>query len=197
MRLYTGKMNFLLKTKHWQLFILTYGLPFLFRYAIAFTPDIDAGVEYFTTLLPLFFTGLAMLIYLMWLWTAAINLQSLIPMKLLPNPNVFKGSFIALLGIVTCYVVIFMYVFGPNALAVEFVSFAIFSTFGLILLPLAVVLIPWFICTRFLARSLALVKLKRKVASSDYLADLFLILLFPIGIWIIQPRLNALFDRKV
>jgi hypothetical protein len=45
----------------------------------------------------------------------------------------------------------------------------------------------------FNAKSLKSVELQRDVTFSDYAADFFLFLFFPIGIWFIQPRINRIF----
>jgi hypothetical protein len=50
-----------------------------------------------------------------------------------------------------------------------------------------------FYCIYFIARALRSVELNRIVTFSDFAGDFFLIWFFPIGIWIIQPRINRLF----
>lgn len=44
----------------------------------------------------------------------------------------------------------------------------------------------------FTAKILKSAELNRKASIVDYLGDIFLIWFFPIGIWIIQPRINKL-----
>jgi hypothetical protein len=45
-------------------------------------------------------------------------------------------------------------------------------------------------CILCVARVINLVELGRAVKPSEYLGDTFLIFFYPIGIWIIQPRIN-------
>jgi hypothetical protein len=51
-----------------------------------------------------------------------------------------------------------------------------------------------FYCLYFNAKVLKAVELQKPVTFSEFAGEFFLIWFFPIGIWIIQPRLNKLFD---
>ena len=46
----------------------------------------------------------------------------------------------------------------------------------------------------FTAKALKGAELQRRVTFSDYVGEFFLLWFFPVGIWIIQPRINKLFD---
>jgi len=48
----------------------------------------------------------------------------------------------------------------------------------------------------FVSKALKSVKLKRKANFRDYGGDFALLWLFIFGIWIIQPRINKLFDKN-
>jgi len=48
----------------------------------------------------------------------------------------------------------------------------------------------------FNAKSLKAVELQRPVTFGDYIGEFFLLLFFPIGVWIIQPRINKIFEEK-
>ena len=50
-------------------------------------------------------------------------------------------------------------------------------------------------CVYYLAKALKAVELQRPVTISDYIVDFLLILFFPIGIWIIQPKINKIYDE--
>lgn len=54
-----------------------------------------------------------------------------------------------------------------------------------------------FYCLYFNAKALKSVELNKAVTFSDFAGEFFLIWFFPIGIWIIQPRINKLFDQTV
>jgi hypothetical protein len=44
----------------------------------------------------------------------------------------------------------------------------------------------------FAAKTVKSVELQREVIFSDFIAEFFLIWFFPIGVWILQPKLNKL-----
>lgn len=54
-----------------------------------------------------------------------------------------------------------------------------------------------FYCLYFNAKSLKTVEMQRQVTFSDYAGEFFLIWLLPIGIWIIQPRINKIFNDSL
>lgn len=51
-------------------------------------------------------------------------------------------------------------------------------------------------CMYFMARALKVVELQRPVTFGDFAGEFFLLLFYPIGIWLIQPRINILFNNK-
>jgi hypothetical protein len=49
----------------------------------------------------------------------------------------------------------------------------------------------------FIAKALKTVESQKTVSFSDFAGEFFLIWFFPIGVWIIQPRINKLFETSV
>ena len=115
-------------------------------------------------------------IYL-WLWSIGTKLQSdkvkINELKLL----IFKVS-----------------VFYPIAYFV----FAIYYMFtnGWVVMPMHIAaMISTFYAMIFAAKTLKSAELKREAKISDYLGDFFLVWFFPIGIWILQPRIHKLINE--
>jgi hypothetical protein len=54
-----------------------------------------------------------------------------------------------------------------------------------------------FYCFYFNAKALKSVELQMPATFSDFAGELFLIWFFPIGVWIIQPRINKMFDTTI
>jgi hypothetical protein len=54
-----------------------------------------------------------------------------------------------------------------------------------------------FYCLYFVTKVIKTVERQEKVSFGDCLGDFFLIWFFFIGIWIIQPRINALYQKDV
>jgi len=56
-----------------------------------------------------------------------------------------------------------------------------------------------FYCLYFVAKTLKTVELQREVSFNDFIAEFFLTWFFPIGVWILQPRINKMikeYDNK-
>jgi glucan phosphoethanolaminetransferase (alkaline phosphatase superfamily) len=54
-----------------------------------------------------------------------------------------------------------------------------------------------FYCLYFNAKALKTVESQQLVTFSDFIGEFFVIWFFPIGIWILQPRINKLFDKTI
>jgi len=53
-----------------------------------------------------------------------------------------------------------------------------------------------FYCLYFNAKALKAAEWQRPVTFSDFAGEFFMIWFFPVGIWILQPRINKLFENK-
>jgi bacteriorhodopsin len=51
-------------------------------------------------------------------------------------------------------------------------------------------------CIYFVARTIKMVELQRKVIFSEFIFEFFLIWFYPIGVWLIQPRINRIIQKK-
>jgi hypothetical protein len=58
-------------------------------------------------------------------------------------------------------------------------------------------LISVFWITTFAARSLKSNETSEEIDINDYFGDIFLFMLWPIGVWIIQPRVNKIFSANM
>ena len=48
----------------------------------------------------------------------------------------------------------------------------------------------------FVAKTFKTVELQREVSFSDFAGEFFLIWFYPVGIWIIQPKINKMVENK-
>lgn len=169
-------MNKLLKLKHWQLFCLIIGVMFISSF-------IGAGLIAFAISMLLFVA-----IFFGWFWVMAINLYPKLPPEAKLNLNRFKLFML----IPVVYIAVISFLFGGIPIGTQGGST---GGIGAIIVPVhlfSMFCISW--CLAFLAKSLKAVELQRPVTFSDYAGEFFLIWFFPIGVWIIQPRINKLFD---
>jgi hypothetical protein len=196
----------LLKAKAWQLFILTFGIPIAMNIIlmIAFFIDIasqappasEAGYGYLS-LFPLVVLPFAAIFYA-WLWAVAVGLQNKVPEHVTLKYARFKLLF-RFMAVYLCFFVAFFFYktsgFAENnpglgmpgagsmmALIFLFHMFAMFC-----------ILYTFY----FVAKTLKTVEMQREATFSDYAGEFFLIWFYPIGIWIIQPKINEIMEYGV
>ena len=52
-----------------------------------------------------------------------------------------------------------------------------------------------FYCLYFVSKTFKTAETQRKVAFGDFAGEFFMLWFFPIGIWIIQPKINKMVDE--
>ena len=198
-----------LKAKHWQLFIIMLGIPlisqvyFLTRIFRIQTPmEQLSGSEGYTKVVSEkfilfdffpFITIFFILIFFGWFWSIAIGLQQSIPNGIKMKVRKFKILFfIPLVYIVL--MMVFMSRFSPEILPSEFsISGYIFA----IILPLHLLsMFCIFYSMYFAAKTFKTAELQRKVEFGDFAGEFFLLWFYFIGIWIIQPKVNKLYEKE-
>lgn len=170
-------MKILLKLKHWQLF----GLLISIMLIGSFYGMSNNQVVWSIT------TFLFAITYYGWFWSIGINLHSKLP----PTINLNLSRFKLFMLIPTVYIL--------------FLSFWLVGSFignsgwiTILVLPMhlfSMYCIFW--CLVFVAKSIKAVELQKPVTFSEYAGEFFLIWFFPLGIWIIQPRINKLLDKNL
>jgi hypothetical protein len=161
-------MKAILQAKHWQLFLL-FVIPQLL--AEMFSVSSDKVLQLLTTA-----------IFLAWLWAVGVTLN-------FDNKDrniLFK----------TCFFYSFLYspysiYFGTNYNVSE-IGMELLKKEWPNLFFHVIYIITLLCCVFFCAKRLKKYMLKRSVVFSDYILDIILILLFPIGVWFLQPRVNKL-----
>lgn len=191
----------LLKAKHWQLFLLTFGVPILLQLVLMGTMFTRAVSNNFiepssaislVTLLQLA-SLLFLLVFFAWFWAVATGLQQFIPTEAKMKLTRFKIFFF----IPLIYVVLFL-LFVSTATTETInhsgtISPVMIGAALTIILPLHFLsMFCIFHSLYFVAKALKTAELKRKARFSDFAGEFFLIWFFPIGIWIVQPRINKM-----
>jgi hypothetical protein len=185
-------MTKLLTLKHWQLFLLLVGIPMLFQFifigVVISRRDPTAYIAFFPILMIL-----VTVLFFSWFYALGTNLFKKLPDTVKMNLINFK---IFLFFPVVYMLFLMVFIVGmfskmvsggqPNpGIFALMIPLHLFSMFCL------------FYCLYFNAKALKTVELQRPVTFSDCAGEFFLIWFFPIGIWIIQPRINRLFDTTV
>ncbi|HZX73375.1 MAG TPA: hypothetical protein VFE57_03080 [Cyclobacteriaceae bacterium] len=182
-------MNIFLRLKHWQLFSLLIGIPLIFQ--IIFIVSIFTSQRIGTAFIFLpVIVLIALIIHFGWHYALGTNLYKKLPAGVDMNLTLFK----VFLFFPVVYILIFC----------AFISLMVLDqsnggspnpTYLFAILPFHFAAIfCMFYLLYFTSKSLKSVELQRAVTFNDYAGEFFLLWFFPIGIWLIQPRVNALFD---
>ncbi len=183
-----------LKAKHWQLFILMVGLPFLFQIiTIVYVIAMDNPLFAFSTF-PIFMLLYAS-IFFGWFWSIGVGLHKFLPEHHNLNLKKFKTFFF----IPLLYITLLMF---------AMMSFGMFADFPppdnkfalslIVIIPLHLFsMFCMFYMLYFCSKTIKSIELNREVDFSDYAGEFFLLWFYIIGIWILQPKINKIYFEKV
>jgi hypothetical protein len=185
-------MTRLLKVKHWQLFILLFGIPFILQFAFAFSMALEPNSMMPYAIMPLVMF-LFIAIFFSWFYSLGTALHKRLPESVKMKLTTFKiFLFIPFVYImVLCGLMFWVFntvVTGDRAPNLSWflliIPIHLFSMFCI------------FYCLYFVAKSLKAVEWQKPVTFSDYVGEFFLLWFYPVGVWFIQPRVNKLFDKN-
>lgn len=165
-------MKFLLRLKHWQLFLITFGLPYLFSF-ISFP---KFGIIYYIGSL-LMFSGL-----FGWIWSIA----NVFYYKIIDREKFKLLRFRTMLFMSLSILILVFWSSEKNSLLKSLYPYILFSV------PFYLAMMMYIIL--FAAKTLRTAELGRLAEFKEYLAEGVLIWIFPIGIWILQPRINKIME---
>ncbi|MFZ4399070.1 MAG: hypothetical protein ACOYO1_03460 [Bacteroidales bacterium] len=181
-----------LNAKHWQLFLLIFGIPMIFQFVMmtltisnfASETNSDPSMIFdymkFFPIIMILFMG----VLFGWIWSVAIGLQNRIPENIKMNVRKFKFFFFTPLIYISFFLGFFIVIFTMSsfnpALFVIIIPLHLFSVFCM------------FYCLFFVSKTIKTVEFQREVTFSDFIGEFFMIWFYPIGIWIIQPKINKM-----
>lgn len=180
-------MNLFLRLKAWQIFGLLFGLPMVLQF-VAISMLVNTLSPATIIIIP-FMTLLLMVLFCSWLYTLGISLHKKLPSDIPMHLIKFKicGSIPILYMVFIVFFGIFHFFLSQSGDSTGIIAMGIIMPMHLLSM------FCLFYCIYFIAKALRSVELNRLVTFSDFAGDFFLIWFFPIGIWIIQPRINRLF----
>ena len=171
----------ILSAKHWQVFLIPYGVQFVAPFLVGASQNLQPFLVKIE--LSLVFTLIASLFW--WLWSVANTLQQFIEPSMRVSTRLFKVTFI--LPIIY--------------LVIATIYFAKIGTMPLndpgIMIPHVISICCFLYVIGFAAKIIKLAETNRHVSLSDYFGEIFLIFFFPIGIWLLQPRINRIVKSGV
>lgn len=193
-----------LKAKHWQLFLLTFGIPIIFQIilmgsifsniATNTNPDPEKMFDYmkFYPIIMVLF----MAVFFGWFWSVAIGLQKKVPENVKMKVKKFKIIFFIPLVYILCFMIFIAFAMDglvrnggePNA--------GLIGSLFAIIFPLHLFsMFCIFYTLYFVAKTFKTVEFQREVKFSDFAGEFFMIWFYPIGIWIIQPKINKMIEE--
>ena len=191
--------NLFLKAKHWQLFLLMFGIPMISSFIFigimvnSFTANPNPDPFIFFTFMKFFPFIMILNIFTLygWFWSISTGLQNKVPEGVKMKVGKFKIFFfmpllymlIILVGMVLLIYGIFEGGGEPNLSAVGgivavIIPLHLFSMFCI------------FYSLYFVAKTIKTVELQREVSFSEFIGEFFMIWFYPIGVWMVQPKIN-------
>jgi hypothetical protein len=180
-------MIFFLKIKHWQLFLLTWGMPLLIVMYSVVDPVISFRL--FPVMLMVFTIG-----FYGWMWAIVTVLRKQLP----SDVQISYSHFRLLLIIPVVYFIALILSMNYEIFygAMGYGEQVSFSLIGIILGLHFLSMICIIMALRYSSKTMKSVELGRRARFSDYVTEFFLIWFSPVGMWVLQPRLNALVNKS-
>lgn len=201
----------LLKAKHWHLFLVFFGLPFLIYigWMIGFVTDIVNNVDSYNETYPFeIFDKIMIMVVLMmipasvqyaWFYSMGVGLQKKLPEGMSMKVNLFKVFFFIPLIFLLFYLLGLSFLFGnieniENWENIENIENAGYLVFGLMVFILFILFVSF--CTFyqywFIAKTIKSAELQREARFGEFVGEFFLLWFYVIGVWILQPMVNKL-----
>lgn len=153
---------------------------------------LDSMVSFFSFFILVM--GLVSVVFIGWLWSIGIGLQEKMPKELVMNTSLFKAAlilpavyFIGLFG--------FMWTLFSNIdrFLMETIDFSFFS----IIFPIHILsMIAMVYSLYFAAKTIKTAEVQQEVSFGDFIGEFFMIWFFPIGVWMLQPKINEIYLHK-
>lgn len=198
-------VNRFLRAKHWQLFLVMFGIPLLVQIMafVVILTGLGASEATDANVFSLGFRFLAVLIvlfsgsYFGWLWSIAIGLQKYVPKTVKMKVVKFKVFFV--ISIAYALGMALFIGLGPTGFFMAGnISFSL--TFGywwfLSFFLYVFCTVSVFYVLYFSAKTFKTVELQREVQFGEIIGEFFLLWFYLIGLWIIQPKLNHWIAKK-
>ncbi len=205
----------LLKAKHWQIFLLVFGLPvFIYiGWLISFFSDLSFYMhsDFEFEAAQDFFDGIMLMIVLMlipmgimyaWFWSMAIGLQKKLPQGMKMNVSLFKVFFVVPIIFMLLYFLLLSILFGnieqleelDSIEHIENLGLFVFGIISYIFLSLFIVFCTFYQYW-FIAKTIKSAQLQKDASFGEFVGEFFLVWFYPIGVWILQPAVNKLVEE--
>ena len=195
-------IDIFLKAKHWQLFLLMFGIPVILQliamgflmYNVSYGGAPDSVILLNTlTLFPVImivYSGL----FFGWIWSIAIGLQRKVPVSVKMKVKKFKTFFfvpliyIVLISLIVGFSASGLFANGNASASVIVGNIFIAIVFMLHLFSMFCI----FYSLYFVSKTIKTAELQREVTFGDFIGEFFMLWFYPVGIWFIQSKINKM-----
>ena len=184
-------MEIFLKAKHWQIFLLIVGIPILIEILDSFIVLSGAGEAFTFRAILRFLLIIPFLTFYFWIFSVGTLLN-----KRIRDHLETKTGYFALSVWTSAFSLFFLSIFvffiwdDWEQLMIE-TNFT-YVVFGIVVfLAIATLLLA----LSFVAKTLVRAERNAHVRSSDFYGEFVMLLFFPIGIWLLQPRINEIHTK--
>src|SRR6266704_1240524 len=179
--------RFFLRAMHWQMFFLFFGIFLVANMALLISISTTVSSNEVFGKGDIMYGGAMVLFtfcFIGWFWSLGVFLRAIVDPALRLKMGFFRFAVIYVL----LYVPIFFALFDSIT-----VHPAVFG----IIFPLHLFAVYcMFYLLYFVSKSLVLAESGKPVSFYDYSGPFFLLWFFPVGIWIVQPRINRLYEQN-
>jgi len=181
-----------LKAKHWQLFMLLFGIPVLFEIVymvrifsrIHFHESMDTTMMFqdiWWLLIPVLFISMGTLYG--WFWSIAFGLKDKMPSPVKLKTRWFKVFFFFSIIYIIIYPLLFNFAITQShhyQLFLYILPFHFLAMFCMVYL------------SYFVAKTIKTIELQREVRFNDFISEFFLLWFSFVGVWVLQPKINQI-----
>ncbi len=181
-----------LRAKHWHIFTVTFALPFLLQMMLV--PLVIVGDNPMIILKVMPVTMAILLVgFFGWLWSVATGLQSKVPAGVEMKVNRFRLFFYIPMLYLVLFLLFISYGIGGLMESGQEPGSGTIGLIIAIILPIhSFVVFCIFYCLYFVSKTYKTVELQREVSFPDFAGEFFLFWFYPVGVWILQPRISKM-----
>ena len=180
-------MDFFLRAKHWQIFTLLIVIPSCLQIFLFINNDFDLLLKISPA-----FGILYIVVFIGWLWAIGTRLHHKLPVKRRTNLMIFKVillvPIIYVLGVSIYLAMVIMGLVPSDSPPLFIMKDIVREVFPLHILSMFCLFYAFWNN----AKTIKSIELQRPVTFSDFSEEFFLMWFFPIGIWVIQPKINKM-----
>ncbi|WP_026473284.1 hypothetical protein [Alkaliflexus imshenetskii] len=187
-------MDKVLKARHWQLFLFVFIIPFALFLSAFMVPLYFFNGAWLFFALPVAIVIAQLTLYL-WMWSVGTVVYRRFGLQQFFSNGLFRSLIIV--PVVMILLVMAFWIWGASILSMGKFSMANTLTGALwILIPLQMVLIiSKFYCFYFTAKVLRSAELQKPAVFDELISEFILMIIFPVGLWFLQPRINGLMSK--